>query len=49
MPIGLVWFVWPFICDVMGHAESYRNCAVTWDTVTGIIWDGLENMISEVE
>ena len=33
----------------MGHAESSRNCAVTQATVTGIIWDGLENMISEVE
>ena len=33
------------LMDVMGHAESSKNCAVTQDTFTGIIWDGLENMI----
>ena len=37
------------ICEEMGQADSSRNCAVIWATVTGIIWNGLENVISEVE
>ena len=37
------------VCEGMGQAESSRNYAVIWATVTGIIWDGLENVISGVE
>ena len=48
-PVALVLSDGQFICEGMGQADSSRNCAVIWATVTGIIWDGLENVISEVE